>query len=112
VTGTVVAVDTGTGFTLDACKALVNAKAIKGNIAFVVRGNCNYTVKVKNAQDAGAIAVILSDNAADTMPPDMTGADDTSTIPVLSLRKVDADPIRAALQKGAEVAARVGPVNK
>jgi hypothetical protein len=38
--------------------------------------------------------------------------DNTITIPVLSLTKADGDPIRAALQKGTEVTARLGPVNK
>jgi hypothetical protein len=112
VTGKVVAVDTGVGFRLDGCTELKNAAAVKGNIAFIVNGYCPYTTKVKNAQDAGAIGVIISDNVPDTFPPGMTGADNTITIPVLSLRKADADPIRAALQKGTEVTARLGPVNK
>ena len=35
---------------------------VAGKIALVDRGTCGFTVKVKNAQDAGAIAVMVADN--------------------------------------------------
>ena len=57
------------GTTNDACQSLVNGSDIKGKIAFIERGVCNFVVKVKNAQDAGAVAVIVvnrnDDNRAD-----------------------------------------------
>src|SRR5882672_2397960 len=67
ITGTVVrALDPANGAgptTFDACSPLTNAAAISGNIAMVDRGTCTFVVKVKNAQDAGAIAVLVADNA-------------------------------------------------
>jgi len=44
--------------TFDACSAITNAAAVAGNIALVDRGTCGFIVKVKNAQNAGAIAVV------------------------------------------------------
>ena len=38
-----------------------NAFEISGKIALIRRGNCNFSNKVKNAQDAGALAVIVYD---------------------------------------------------
>jgi len=43
------------------CVAPTNAAAINGKIALIRRGNCNFSNKVKNAQDAGALAVIVYD---------------------------------------------------
>ena len=51
------------------------------------RGNCPFVEKVKNAQNAGAIAVIVINN--DVANPDqmiiMAGADSTITIPAISV---------------------------
>ena len=84
----------------DGCSALTNAGAISGNIAFIDRGTCNFTVKVKNAQDAGALGVIIGNvptSANPTIPPGMTGADTTIIIPTVSLALGDADAVRAQL---------------
>lgn len=74
VSGAVVVVDDGVGSTLpihshvpgttrtdDGCEPLVNSAQVSGNIALLTRGACTFVAKVKNAQDAGAIAVIVVD---------------------------------------------------
>jgi hypothetical protein len=74
--------------------------AVAGKIAFIDRGNCNFTVKVKNAQNAGALAVIIGNVSSSndpTNPPGMGGSDDTITIPSVSLNLADADTFRAQL---------------
>lgn len=48
-----------------ACVAPANGAALFGKIVLIVRGGCNFNLKVKNAQDAGAKAVIVMDNIAD-----------------------------------------------
>lgn len=59
---------------------------LTGKIGIVQRGNCTFVVKVKNAQNAGAIAVIV-DNAIDsTNFANMAGTDATITIPSVSLQ--------------------------
>ncbi len=84
--------------TFDACQDLTNAAALKGKWALVDRGNCNFTVKAKNVQGAGAVGIIVADNKADTcFPPGMGGSDDTVTIPAISVTQADGGVIRAAL---------------
>ncbi|MEO8370075.1 MAG: PA domain-containing protein [Candidatus Solibacter sp.] len=45
------------------------------------RGICGFAVKAKNAQVAGAVGVIIGNNAAGFPPPGMGGADPTVVIP-------------------------------
>jgi hypothetical protein len=65
------------------CEAPVNAAAMKGKIVAIRRGSCAFVVKVKAAQDAGAIAVIIVNNDVGTIS--MSGADATITIPAISV---------------------------
>lgn len=94
--GQVVDQPTGTGL---ACTPLdaVNAKAVKRRIALVDRGACGFVVKVKNAQDAGARAVIIVDNVAGTPPAGLGGADPTITIPAIRISLADGTTIKAAI---------------
>jgi len=85
----------------DACTPLSAADklAVNGNIALINRGVCGFVVKVKNAQDAGAKAVIIADNAAGSPPPDLGGADPTITIPSVRVTLAAGNTIRTALLK-------------
>ena len=47
-----------------ACQAPTNAADLIGKIALIKRGGCFFNLKVKNAQEAGAIAVIVMDTIA------------------------------------------------
>lgn len=82
-----------------ACNPLsaANALAVNGKIALVDRGSCGFTVKAKNAQDAGAIAVIVGNNAAGSPPPGMGGSDPTITIPSVQIAQADANTLKAAM---------------
>jgi hypothetical protein len=75
-----------------------NAAAVRRNIALVSRGTCGFAVKVKNAQDAGAIGVIVADNAPGPVTG-MGGADPTITIPALRVTQADGAIIAASLTK-------------
>jgi len=83
--------------TFDACSPLTNAAAVAGNIALVDRGTCGFIVKVKNAQNAGAIAVIVADNAAGAPPAGLGGADPTITIPSVRITQADGNTLKANL---------------
>ena len=62
VTGTFQLVNDGAGVSpTDGCEPFTLAA---GAIALVDRGNCDFTVKVQNAQDAGAVAVVVVNNVA------------------------------------------------
>jgi hypothetical protein len=91
------AADSAGPTTTDACSALTNAPAIAGKIALVDRGNCNFTVKVKNAQNAGAVAVIVADNNGSESPIGMGGTDATITIPSVLVSLSDGARLRANL---------------
>src|SRR5207253_9206412 len=83
--------------TTDACTALTNASAVTGRIALIDRGNCTFVIKAKNAQDAGAIAVIVVDNVTASSPIAPGGSDPSVTIPVVGVTKTDGDSLRAQL---------------
>lgn len=97
VSGAVVAaqdaVETG-GTSTDGCSAFSNAAAVAGKIVLIERGLCGFAVKSRNATNAGAIAAVIYNQAANVnaAPPGM--ADDGVngafvTIPVVSLRRAD-----------------------
>jgi hypothetical protein len=75
-----------------------NAAAVRRNIALVSRGTCGFAVKVKNAQDAGAIGVIVADNVPGAVAG-MGGADPTITIPAVRVTQADGALIAASLAK-------------
>jgi hypothetical protein len=74
-----------------------------GAIAVVDRGFCGFTVKVKNAQDAGAVAVIVANNVAGD-PITMGGADPTITIPSVMVSQANGATIKAGLPATGKVA--------
>ena len=85
--------------TLDGCSALTNAAAVSGKIAIVNRGTCTFVQKVLNAQAAGAVGVIIANNAANGLPPMGTAAGaENVTIPSLGIQQADGNAIRTALQ--------------
>lgn len=69
--------------TSEACVIPSNASALKDKIVIIRRGNCSFTTKTKFAQDAGALAVIIVNNAEGEIT--MSGADATLTIPSISV---------------------------
>ncbi len=80
--------------TTDGCTAFTNAAAVAGKIALIERGTCGFAVKARNATDAGAVGVIIYNNAANSgaAPPGM--ADDGIngafvTIPTVSVTRAD-----------------------
>ena len=82
------------------CTAL-SGTPLSGAIALVDRGGCNFTDKVKNAELAGAIAVIVI-NRSDTIIG-MGGTDNSITIPAVLVGLTTGNAIRAALQNGQTV---------
>ncbi len=68
LTGKLVLVDDGSATpTLGCTSPLKNAAALKGNIAVIDRGSCEFGVKVQAAQNAGAIAALVINNQPDTL---------------------------------------------
>ncbi|MBI4887878.1 MAG: peptidase [Acidobacteria bacterium] len=100
LSGTIVrALDGGTS-TTDACSTVTNAAEVAGRIALVDRGTCTFVVKAQNAQAAGAIAMIVADNAAGAPPAGLGGVDPTITIPSVRITLTDGNTIKAQLAAG------------
>jgi hypothetical protein len=87
--------DSGTGL---ACAALspANQLAVRGNIALVDRGTCAFVEKAKFVQDAGAIGMVVADNA----PGDVTGLggdDPAISIPAVRITQQAGVDLKAVL---------------
>jgi hypothetical protein len=113
ITGTVVAAtdpsDASGAATTDACSPLTNATEIAGKIAIVDRGTCTFVVKAKNCQNAGAIAMLVVDNVADSPPAGLGGTDDSITIPSVRITQGDGASLRSNLAAGLNVTLRLNP---
>jgi hypothetical protein len=75
-----------------------NVAAVTGKIALIDRGICGFTVKVKNAQLAGAVGVIIADNAAGSPPAGLGGSDPTITIPAARITLADGTTLKNQLK--------------
>ena len=82
---------TAAGSIRDACEPLTNSAEMDGRIALIERGSCEFQVKIANAEDAGAIAVVVYDNSGPPsvmdgdmgsvgIPAVMIGSDDGQTL--------------------------------
>src|SRR5690606_13365731 len=73
----------------DACAAYPEG-AFAGAIAVVRRGTCSFTIKVDNAAAAGAVAVVVANNAPGGIIPSVPG----TTVPAFGMLQADADALR------------------
>ncbi|WP_407264089.1 PA domain-containing protein [Tenacibaculum maritimum] len=99
ITSDIVLADGGAETPSEGCNAFANTAAMNGKIALIRRGSCNFDDKVKNAENAGAIAVIMMNNIpGDPIP--MGGDDTTIMIPSLMISKENGDALENALKSG------------
>ena len=88
-----------TGSTMDACEPLQNGSAVNGNVAFIQRGGCSFSQKISNAEDAGAVAVLVYNIAGD--PIVMTPVDATVVnIPALMVGQADGNLMVDEIESG------------
>ncbi len=101
ISGDIVLVKDGTGGTL-ACDTIVND--LTGKIALVDRGACNFSIKVYEAQQKGAIAVLVANNAATAIFSMGTGANaNLVTIPAFMISQANGNAIKSQLANGVNV---------
>src|ERR1017187_9645052 len=98
ITGQIVAALYGSA--TDACSPITSS--VSGKIALIDRGNCTFTVKVKNAQTAGAIGAVIVDNTVEGLFG-MSGTDATITIPAVLVTTSDGATLRANLPASANL---------
>lgn len=90
--------DGSAGTVFDACEPLVNDSEVDGQVAFIQRGGCDFEIKVANAAEAGAAAVLVFNIAGD--PIVMTGASGLSSIPALMIGQADGELLRDEIDAG------------
>lgn len=64
VEGTLAFVSDGTAGDSLGCNALTNGAAVTGKIAVIYRGSCSFGTKALNAQNAGAIGIVIVNNTS------------------------------------------------
>ncbi|SDQ06873.1 Por secretion system C-terminal sorting domain-containing protein [Chryseobacterium soldanellicola] len=87
---------------LDGCTALP-AGSLTGKIGLVERGTCAFTVKVKNAQNAGATAAIIYNAPTSAAVGGMSGTDATITIPSVLIDNTEGEYIKSQLSASTTV---------
>jgi extracellular elastinolytic metalloproteinase len=91
-------------FATDGCETpFVNAAALQGKIALIDRGGCFFQLKTKNAQDAGAIAVIICNFEDGTIGMAGTSEVPPVNIPTVMVGSVDCSVLRTHLNNGLTV---------
>lgn len=94
-------VNDGTNPTGDGCQAITNN--ITGKIAVIDRGSCTFERKAVNAQNAGAVGMILVDNQNNAAPPGLGDDANINTplsIGVVSVTQTDGAALKQAIQAG------------
>ena len=102
VLDTMVMVDDGTDVdNPTACTAVINTDEIDGQIAVLYRGECEFGTKALNAQNAGAVAVIIINSLPGAPVAMGAGADGGAvTIPVVMISNVDGAALRDEIDAG------------
>ena len=92
VTDDLVLVDDGNaaGTVSDGCEPIIND--IAGKFAMIDRGFCTFVIKVKNAQDAGAVGVVMVNN--DGEPIVMGGSDASIVIPAVMISQANGTTLK------------------
>jgi PA domain/Bacterial Ig-like domain (group 3)/Subtilase family/Putative Ig domain/Secretion system C-terminal sorting domain/PKD-like domain/HYR domain/Ig-like domain CHU_C associated len=74
------------------------AGSLTGKVALIDRGVCNFTVKVKNAQNAGAVGVIIVNNGPGLAT--MGGIDPAINIPSIFISQADGITLKNLINQG------------
>lgn len=86
------------------------AVSVAGKIALIARGDCTFTSKIRNAQTAGAIGVLLYNNVAgDPVAMGHDGSEPKPTIPALMISNPNGRALRDWYRQHNAATARVDP---
>jgi hypothetical protein len=96
----------GSGVASDACQ--LSLTPLTGKVAIVDRGTCDFVVKVLNAQKAGAVAVVIANNAAgNAFGPG--GSDKRIKIPSGMVTQADGATLKALAGQSANLHKNAAP---
>ena len=91
----------GNPISQEGCNPLTNGAALAGKIAVIYRNTCSFVQKIKNAQDAGAVAAIIV-NREDALLGMLGDAVDgpSVTIPAVFISNISGAAIIASIENG------------
>lgn len=85
------------------CSELLNKQHVDGAVVLIQRGDCSFVTKTINAENAGAVAVLITDNDAQNDEAQIQmvqdGTEREVQIPSLFLLGKDGYMIKATLEK-------------
>ncbi len=91
-------IDDEVGISSDGCQPLVNGVSFEGKIAMIDRGECEFGFKVRAAENAGAIAVVVCNNVAPgTIPMGGGAVGGQVNIPSAMISLQDCNTLKTAL---------------
>jgi hypothetical protein len=90
------------GAATDGCTSITSDVA--GKIALVDLAGCGFAIQTRNAQDAGAIGILVAATFGDFPTPILGAPDPTISIPTITLGQGDGARLRAHLPASARVA--------
>jgi len=97
ITANVVLMKDTNASTFKGCGALQNRAALNGSIALVDRNtSCSYWAQVLNAQNSGALAVIVIQNSP-SAPITMSGSTNNINIPALMISQANGNTLKSKL---------------
>jgi len=100
LTAEIALVNDGVAPTSDGCESpFANGAALNGKIALIDRGTCTFVLKTEDAENEGAVAVIIINNVASPPVINMSGSSST-LIPTVSISQADGAALKNALLSG------------
>jgi len=88
----------------EGCNAWPGGNEFTGAVALIMRGSCNFTVKILNAEAAGAVAVIVFNHEAGGILPTVMALSGMTTVPSLMIGHNDGlavvDYLNSAIDAG------------
>lgn len=89
---------TGTPATANDACAPLPAGSLAGQVVLIRRGACVFNQKVQNAEAAGAVGVVIYNNAAAQLQPNLLGY--VSQVPVVGISGVEGEQLNQLLDQG------------
>ena len=111
VTGDVVIADDGSVLPTHGCNTLAGQTDVAGKIVIIDRGICDFSLKVFNAQEGGAIGAIICNFEEVTIGMASGEMGEDVTIPSVFITRGDCERIRVAVANGLRVSL-VAPVSE
>jgi hypothetical protein len=100
ITAELIMVNDGTTDDSLGCNSLINGAQISGKIAVVYRGTCDFGTKALNAQNVGAIAVIIINNTPGVLDAAGGSSGPLVNIPVVTITQQDGEYLKTYIEAG------------